>query len=129
MYSIDKYNTFQYVEELRQVILEAKDVDPADAPPTVLMGNKVDLEKEGLRKVSTAEGSELAKMHNFLFFETSAKDVINIEESFFALVRLIRQRQALGLSSPTNPKETKKKPTKRGGKKGTWKKNMDCVLI
>jgi len=41
MYSIDKYNTFQYVEELRQVILESKDVDAADAPPIVLMGNKV----------------------------------------------------------------------------------------
>jgi len=135
MYSIDKYNTFQHVEELQQVILEAKDLDATEAPPTVLIGNKVDLEKEGLRKVSTAEGAELAKNHGFLFFETSAKDVINVEEAFFALVRLIRQRLGTTAGKPTTGKE---KPTSpNGGRKlqdtfRGWKKrakNEKCVLF
>ncbi len=74
------------------MILESKDVSVQDAPPTVVVGNKVDLDKEGLRKVSKEEGSALANNHKCLFFETSAKEMINIEECFGELTRLIRKR-------------------------------------
>ena len=49
------------------------------------LGNKSDL--NGERTVSTEEGMELAKSLGAIYFETSAKDRINIEESFFELVR------------------------------------------
>ena len=42
-----------------------------------LVGNKVDLEKE--RVVKKEEGEAFAKRIGALFFETSAKDNINIE--------------------------------------------------
>ena len=45
-----------------------------------LAGNKVDLSAN--RKVSTDEGSEFAKLKNFIFFETSAKNSTNIKEIF-----------------------------------------------
>ena len=49
----------------------------------ILVGNKKDLENE--RKVTFKEGKELADHYQIEFMETSAKDTINIEESFQAL--------------------------------------------
>jgi GTPase KRas protein len=54
-----------------------------------LVGNKCDLEAE--RQVTTGEGQDLAKSFGCPFFESSAKTRINVEESFFSLVREIRK--------------------------------------
>lgn len=55
----------------------------------VLCGNKCDLEAD--RQVTTGEGQELAKSFGCPFFESSAKTRINVEESFYELVREIRK--------------------------------------
>ncbi len=52
----------------------------------VLVGNKVDLEQE--RQVSTGEGAELAREWDLPFFETSAKNRINIQECITKLVQI-----------------------------------------
>ena len=57
--------------------------------PLVLIGNKIDLEKE--REVSFQEGEKLAQIYNMEFFECSAKDKINVNESFNCLIELIFQ--------------------------------------
>ena len=46
----------------------------------VLIGNKCDLEEK--RQVSKEEGKKVAEENNMIFFETSAKDNINIDETF-----------------------------------------------
>ena len=46
----------------------------------VLVGNKIDLSNE--RKVSFEEGQACAKKYGMLFFETSAKNGVNIKEVF-----------------------------------------------
>lgn len=70
-------------------------------------GNKCDLEDE--RQVTTAEAQDLAKRWVVPFYETSALARINVEESFFDLVREIRK------SSPGPGGATGKKKAGRGG--------------
>ena len=55
-----------------------------------LVGNKCDLEEE--RQVSTEEGSEFATRYGLSFFETSAKNTVNIEEIFNNSVDFIAER-------------------------------------
>jgi len=86
IYSITDRNTFEQVEKFRRAILQDKD---ADYVPIVLVGNKCDMEER--REVTTMEGSELAKSMNARFFEASAKNRLNVDEAFFALVRMIKQ--------------------------------------
>ena len=49
----------------------------------LVVGNKCDLEKE--RQVSKEEGEKYAEQYNVKFYETSAKDNININEIFQTL--------------------------------------------
>ena len=53
----------------------------------LLVGNKCDLEAE--RKVPQKEGKEFADSHNMSFLETSAKQRINIDDSFMTLTKQI----------------------------------------
>jgi GTPase KRas protein len=71
--------------------------------PKVLLGNKVDLEV--YRQIGTLEGMELAKKwKNCGFFEMSAKNRVNIEESFNDIVKRIVKH----LKEAKKPKEKKK---------------------
>lgn len=51
----------------------------------MLIGNKNDL-SDDLREVSITEGETFAQALNLIFFETSAKDAMNVEDACIALV-------------------------------------------
>lgn len=53
---------------------------PDSALPKVLVGNKVDLAEGGDRVVERSEARKLAEDHGIVYFETSAKENINIKE-------------------------------------------------
>ena len=86
MFSVTSRVSFDKIAEYYQQVLNIKD---EDSFPIVLMGNKCDLKMD--REISTEEGEELARELNCPYFETSAKDRINIEESFYELVREMRK--------------------------------------
>mmetsp|Transcript_7978 Transcript_7978/g.20107 ORF Transcript_7978/g.20107 Transcript_7978/m.20107 type:complete len:197 (+) Transcript_7978:479-1069(+) len=114
LYSITDHQSFERVAWIKEKILQAKDindVDSADCPPLILIGNKADLAEK--RQVSQEEGRDLAQRIRAEFFETSALTRQNVEEAFFAAVRKIRV-----LRLPKETEKIQKKP-KKGG----------CVLL
>ncbi|KAH0788712.1 Ras family protein [Histomonas meleagridis] len=72
--------------------------------PTILLGNKIDLmEKNEAWEKKKQEIEEYTKENNFLaFFETSAKDGINIDESLEYLVEYILKNNIESESSRMN---------------------------
>lgn len=86
MYSITSRSSFKEIDSFREQILRVKDEEKI---PIVLCGNKSDLDSQ--RQVTIAEGGDKARSFSCPFYETSAKLRINVEESFFDLVREIRK--------------------------------------
>ena len=87
MYSITSRRSLDKLSELRDQLLKVKDEYYV---PMVLAGNKCDLGIE--RQVSTEEGREIANLFGCPFFETSAKERINIQESYYEVVREFRKQ-------------------------------------
>ncbi|KAF9428679.1 Ras- protein Rap-1b [Podila epigama] len=87
VFSITASATFDELTELHRQILRVKDTSSV---PIVLVGNKCDLEED--RVVFRERGEQLSLRWGMPFFETSARQRIQVDEVFYALVRLI-QRQ------------------------------------
>ncbi len=76
-------NTKRWIEEVKNNCGD-------DGVPIVLVGNKCDSPN---KVVSLNDQQEYARLMNLQFFETSAKDNINVDEVFIELTRLILARQ------------------------------------
>ena len=98
VYDITSRPSFDALPALHDQILREKGELQV---PTVLVGNKCDLDGPA-RAVAVSEGAELATTCSCPFLEASAKARINVEESFFELVRLIRADAPAG-ARPTKP--------------------------
>jgi len=103
VYAINSRDSFDEVTTFRDQILRVKDKDKV---PMVVCGNKCDLEND--REVSKTEGEDLTKSFGVPFFETSALSRINIDESFFELVREVRKQSQTG-------DQKQQKQAKKGG--------------
>ncbi len=72
-----------------------------------LVGNKCDLESK--RQVTYDQGKELAKHYGIQFLETSAKDIINIDELFITISKKLIEKQC-HISMKREPLLKKDKP-------------------
>ncbi|KAI9484594.1 putative small G-protein Ras2 [Zychaea mexicana] len=106
VYSISSRSTFERVERFRDQIFRVKDVNQV---PLILVGNKCDKVTE--REVSREEGLQMARRLRCEFTETSAKTCVNVERSFYSVVRMIRATR----DGPTHHRNKKKRDG--GGKK------------
>eukprot|EP01120_Amphizonella_sp_Union-15-10_P013419 TRINITY_DN6219_c0_g2_i2.p1 TRINITY_DN6219_c0_g2~~TRINITY_DN6219_c0_g2_i2.p1 ORF type:complete len:339 (-),score=52.94 TRINITY_DN6219_c0_g2_i2:100-1116(-) len=82
VYSIIRRTSFDSVLEWYDQIREEKD---AERVPMVLVGTHCDLAEE--REISIEEGENLARRMGCRFFETSAKEMVGVQEVFFSLIR------------------------------------------
>ena len=116
VYSITSTTSFLEANGFREQLYRVLDKELSDHVSIALCGNKCDLESE--RQVQTAEAQKLAEEWKVLFFETSAKNKINITETFQALVKDIKaNRTELDASSdiaPTDGKKQDKDKRKKG---------------
>lgn len=83
-YDANNHLSFEHLDKWRE---ELEDI--LGKVPTLLVGNKIDLE----RKVTRQEGLAYAKKHNFLFVECSAKTGTGIDGMFKQLAIEIFKRE------------------------------------
>eukprot|EP01130_Rhizamoeba_saxonica_P014742 TRINITY_DN6472_c1_g1_i2.p1 TRINITY_DN6472_c1_g1~~TRINITY_DN6472_c1_g1_i2.p1 ORF type:complete len:210 (+),score=37.74 TRINITY_DN6472_c1_g1_i2:51-632(+) len=110
VYSVQTKSSFVEVDKLINQILRIKDVDQY---PMVLCANKCDL-PDTLREVSPEDGRQKAASYSCPYFETSAKERINIEEAFEESVRCILRSEGLNAA---------------GGKSTSKKKHDRCHIL
>eukprot|EP00126_Sphaerothecum_destruens_P006358 Sdes_comp19322_c0_seq2m10476 len=97
IFSVTERTTFEKVDEFREQILRIQtNNSPSKYSPQntqlILVGNKCDLSEN--RQVSHEEANEKAKSwNNCRYFETSAKENINVEEVFQEIVENIQHCQ------------------------------------
>ena len=113
MYSITNRNSFELISEWINNIYDLKDRET----PIILIGNKCDLEDQ--RKVSREEGMNTAEKYKTIYFETSAKEGINVEEAIDVLLNKI-------INKKKGEKEKKDNNLKLDSKKKNKKKRFIC---
>mmetsp|Transcript_4078 Transcript_4078/g.6002 ORF Transcript_4078/g.6002 Transcript_4078/m.6002 type:complete len:203 (-) Transcript_4078:3991-4599(-) len=85
-YDVTNRDSFEKVENWIHKIDSYSNVDV----DKVLVGNKCDLEND--RVISTSEGQELACKFGMGFFETSAKENMNVAHAFEHVAKLVSDR-------------------------------------
>ncbi|KAF5342760.1 hypothetical protein D9758_017032 [Tetrapyrgos nigripes] len=91
VYAITSRTSFEFLNWVHSQIMRAKS-SMSSSPeniPILIVGNKCDLEDK--RQVGKDEGQELARRIGCQFLETSAKEDINVDEAFYAVVREIKK--------------------------------------
>lgn len=88
-FDVNDPQSFENISMWRKEFLHYADVRNPDTFPFVLLGNKVDL---GSRKVDEKQAREwCASNGNMPYFETSAKDDVNVEQAFIAAAELLKR--------------------------------------
>lgn len=122
VYSVTSMHSFHQVNTFKQQVGRVKD---EDGLPMMLVGNKCDLEEE--REVPKEQGLALAEKCGFQFREASAKTRVNVEESFYELVRTIRKRK--GEDTVKEKPATAKGDEKTKSKSPSKPKKGLCALL
>jgi GTPase KRas protein len=102
VYSVTSKGSFNEISALQKQICRVKD---SDNVPMLLVANKCDLTND--RVVSVEEGKALARKFKCRYVETSARLRVNVQESFFYLVRQMRTH-ATNIKTPRNKRSKKK---------------------
>eukprot|EP01111_Echinosteliopsis_oligospora_P012994 TRINITY_DN4552_c1_g1_i2.p1 TRINITY_DN4552_c1_g1~~TRINITY_DN4552_c1_g1_i2.p1 ORF type:complete len:195 (-),score=31.67 TRINITY_DN4552_c1_g1_i2:56-640(-) len=113
VYSVIDRQSFLAVPEFRDDILNAKNVEEA---AIIIVGNKSDMPG---RDITLEEGQALAAKFEVPFLEASAKQRINVEESFMLLAKQITKFNPLEHTGSKN------------FKRNTWRKNRNskCIVL
>ncbi|KAK5107433.1 hypothetical protein LTR62_001294 [Meristemomyces frigidus] len=86
--SADSLQALEFFNQMIEIERETRLEQGKVLPVCIVAGNKCDL--QGMRQVSARDGLEWAKSRGCGFMETSAREMVNIEETFALLVKRIR---------------------------------------
>ena len=107
MYDVTNRKSFDNIKKWLNQITE----DASNKISILLVANKIDCEN---RIVSKEEGEALAKSNNLPIFEASAKENINVEESFIFLIEKINENVSL-INTQNSAKLNKNKDVNQKG--------------
>ncbi|KJY02249.1 RAS small monomeric GTPase like protein [Zymoseptoria brevis] len=99
-------DSLEYFNQLIEMERENRIERGASLPVCIVAGNKCDL--QGMRQVGARDGLDWARSRGYGFMETSAREMVNIEETFALLVRRVvgARRQHLEGIIPSLPSST-----------------------
>ncbi|CAG9311266.1 unnamed protein product [Blepharisma stoltei] len=118
VYDITSSKSFDNISSWKDEFLSQSNPKNPENFPFVVLGNKLDKESE--RKVPNARASQWCRDNgNMPFFETSAKDAINVDEAFQTIARN-------ALSQVKEEEEYKPTINLNGGKKDKGQKKACC---
>ena len=86
VYDVTERESFEAIDKHVEIYNSMGNTDNVK----MLCGNKIDLIDK--RSVSTEEGMSKADEYGMHFFETSAKEFINVDELFLSTVRQIKEK-------------------------------------
>ena len=115
VYDITNRESFNSISTWMNNIYDIKEKDF----PLILIGNKSDLKNQ--REVTTEEGLEAAEQYKIKFFETSAKERINVEQSLDELLNIMISKNLIKIN-----KIKKSESIKLDKRKSTGKKKHNC---
>ena len=86
VYDVTDPVSFEHLANWKSHFMARSQPDNPNQPPFLVLGNKVDLADKGQRGVSFEDAKRFcAENGNMIFYETSAKDNINVEQGFTEL--------------------------------------------
>ena len=86
VYDVTERKSFEAIDKHVEIYNSMGNTDNVK----MLCGNKIDLIDK--RSISTEEGMNKADEYGMYFFETSAKEFINVDELFLSTVRQIKEK-------------------------------------
>jgi len=113
VYEITDEKSFENIAKwLRNI-----DEHASEGVERMILGNKCDMDHK--RLVSKLRGESIAQDHGIKFFETSAKDNINVEEAFMQLTKDILRKQLADHSDAPSRGQGTVDPTRNARQKPT----------
>lgn len=101
VYDVNNSKSFDTLDSWRdEFLIQASPMDP-ESFPFVVLGNKVDVE-EGKRMISSKRAQGFCQAKGGIpYFETSAKEAVNVEQAFEgrSIDTLLKPRNKLGLGN------------------------------
>jgi len=89
VFDVTRRKTFEELEQWKKAFLIQVGQEGNESYPMIILCNKVDLEN---REVTKKEVEQWCSKNNLTFYETSAKECINVDKAFENIARLILSR-------------------------------------